>query len=303
MSISPDLVARFRRGLSNYGGSGKHTFRLLSAAEFRAVVDSSNSVADLARFTDWNLAPAKGGRIAPRLTIIPSSTLTVAVSTESSRTEAAAPTPYGTALPEGSISFTDSDEAEKRVGVWVPVTKGAWEDEGAVQPMVRTLLEDDLLRVLDAQLLTGDGLGENLDGILTATLPAQPLGTDTRPMALARACSTIRNASHAGPIDVVANATDLLEASLEADFRDVLEVLRAVWGVRDFVAASSVPSGTILVGDFAAGAHLYLRDDVTVDVSDAHSTFFVEGKVAVAAETRVSSRVVQTSAFVEITGA
>ena len=224
------------------------------------------------------------------------------MSVEASRTSAAAPTAYASSLPEAGIAWTDSDERPRRVGVWVPVQKNAWQDAGVIAEMVRALLEDDLLREVDEQVLAGDGTGENLNGIMNASITSQALGADTHGQALVKAATTIRSGGNVGPIDVVANAADLQDAALSTGFRDHLEVLRDVFGVRDFIASPVASTGTVLVGDFS-GAHLYVRQGVSISVSDSHSTFFLEGKVAVAAETRLESKVVRASAFVKITGA
>jgi hypothetical protein len=49
-------------------------------------------------------------------------------------------------------------------------------------------------------------------------------------------------------------------------------------------------AGTALVGDFRSGSTLWVREGVQVVASDDHSTFFVDRKVAIAAETRVAFR-------------
>jgi hypothetical protein len=266
-------------------------------------VDGSNSVADLQRFTDWNLAPAKGNRVASRLTVVPSTSQTIAVSREASRTEAAAPTAYGTALPEAAITFTDSDETPKRVGVWLPVTKGAWTDRGAVEAMVRALLGDELLRELDDQILNGDATGENLRGIVgDASITTQALGGDTHGVALLKACASVRAANHAGPLTVIASASDLQDAALSADFRDHVETATRVFGLESFVATSQLAAGTMLVADLASAVHLYVRSPLSITVSDSHTGFFTEGKVAVLAEMRAELRVVRGDGVVKITG-
>jgi HK97 family phage major capsid protein len=306
--LGPDFEGRLRDALDGYGHGERHV-RLASESEFgdwlrlRTTVDASNSVPTLQRFTDFALGAAKGGRVLPRATVVPMTSNVIAVSKEVSRTEAAAPTPFGTALPEAAIGWTDSDEPARRVGVWVPVTRGAWNDRGFVREMVRQLLEDDFLRVVDAGLISGDGTGESLNGILNGGIPSQALAADTHATALVKAAATVRAAGHVGPIDVLANAADLQDVALASDFEPRLLALREVLGVRDFVPVPTLSAGTIIVGDVAAGLHVYPRSGLDVTVSDSHDDFFVIGKVAVLAEARLASKVVRPSAFVKITGA
>jgi hypothetical protein len=304
MSTTINLAERFRSGIHGFDPfkERNRSFAIMSAAEFRTLVDSTSFPPDIAKATDYNLAAARGGRVAPRVNVIDSATLTVAVSVESSRTAAAAPTAYNSALPEGAISWTDSDEAAKRIGAWIPVQKGAWSD-GSAEPMIRQLLHDDVLRALDTQILVGDATGENLLGLLDAgtALPTQALSTDSQATAIAKAVCTIRGAGHVGPVDVVVAAADAQDLVLSTDWQARERSLAAL-GFRDIVISPVLSAGKSLVGDFHAGAHLYVRADVEVSVSASHASLFTSSTLAVACETRVGFKAVREDAFVVITG-
>lgn len=297
-----DMVERFRSVLHGFT-HGERVVKLADAVELRALIDHGSIVPVLDRFTDWNLRAPKGGRIAPRLRVVPMASNVVAVSTEASRTDAAAPTPFGDALPEGALSLVDSDELAKRVGSWIPVTRGAWSDRGEVEALVRALLEDDFLRALDAQILAGDGTGENLLGILnTPDMPTQTLGADTHAAATVKAVCTIRGAGHVGPVDVVCAAADAQDLVLSADWQAREAGLRAL-GFRDVIVTPTMNAGSMLVGSFDEGAHLYLRSDLEIAVTDSHLDYFARGLVAVAAESRVNAKVTRKDAFVIVTDA
>jgi hypothetical protein len=72
-------------------------------------------------------------------------------------------------------------------------------------------------------------------------------------------------------------------------------------GVRRFVVSPLVPTaGTMVLGDFAS-EHVTIRSAAQLGVAASHSTFFVEGKVAVSLEARLSVRTVRPNAFLSLT--
>lgn len=302
-SLEP-VVERVLAAALEFRGRGGRIVVPLTVAEVRAVVDASNS----APISSKNLRPgqvdfaaiaAKGGRVAPLLNVIPTTTNTVAQASET-RGEVAAPTPYGTLLPESSITIVSSDVAHKRVGSYMKVTNGALEDAGQVAEVVRQVLGDDLLRALDVQALNGDGTGENLLGLtVDGSVPVQPRGADTHHLAILRAAAAVRGADVVGPIDVVLNAADLLDVVTSADYsKDDLDA----FGIRGFVTSSRLAAGTGLVGSFKEAASLYVRQGGTITLSRDHDDWFLRGDTAVAIEGRFNLKLVRPTGLVKVTG-
>jgi HK97 family phage major capsid protein len=286
-------------------------FPAMDEVQTRTLVDSSNSVASLHREDgiDTVLSPAKGGRIAPLFNVIPVSGDLAYVAVENARTEASAPTAYNTALAEGAITFTASQDRPRRVGSFIPATKGVLDAAGYVDEVLRQLLSDDMLRELDRSALLGDGTGENLPGVLGGgwSIGTQALSTDTRVVAIMKAATTIRSGDYGSLITVALNPADAQDLVLEKDTAGLstLESARLAFellGIQGFVLSTRVTAGTVLVGAWKEAVHLYIRNGVEIAVSGEHQDFFTKGLVAISAEMRATLRVVQPNAVVKITG-
>lgn len=245
-----------------------------------------------------------GGVVAARLEIVPADGQYVGVARETARTEAAAPTPFGTALPEADWTFDAETFEGKRIGLFAEITRDAWSDAGTVARVVDELAYQDVNRAIDAQVLSGDGTGENLLGVLDAgaAVPTQSV-TGTRWDSLLRAITTVRGAGHRGLVSVVLNPVSALAILTERDGdvglfrREVLELLDA-----ELVLSSVAPSGTAVVADLFRLGSLHVREGVAVRASTSHADNLRKGLVAVIAEARVDLSVSRPSAGVILTG-
>ena len=160
--------------------------------------------------------------------------------------------------------------------------------------------------MLDAQLLSGDGVGEDLLGLLNSGsgLTVTARSTATRQDALLAAAAKVRGYSYTGPIVVALNAADLLllttdKASGLYTFKPELYV---PFGVEGFVSSGLIPAGTAMVGSFAEAVMLYVRQGIAIALGESHLDYFTRGLVALIAETRVTSRVVRPNALQLISG-
>lgn len=287
----------------------KETAALLrSGLRLRGLVDGATTggLHDRPAF-DLASPEGRGGRVAPLCRVLPSVGASTHVATET-RTEVADFIAYNGTLPEGTVGFTKAPDDELRprlVGAWIPAAKGVLEDAALAEEAIATLLEDDVARVLDAGLLTGDGVGERLRGVLDASwgVTSTPLGTDTRTVALIRAATRIRNAGHTGVIVPVLNPSDAEELVFTAGFADAIEAAAAMGlNLASPVLTPLLPAGTAVLGVWDRAVHVYVRQGLTVTAAVDHSDDFLRGRVAIKAEARLVSRVLRPSALQIITG-
>ncbi len=162
---------------------------------------------------------------------------------------------------------------------------------------------------LDSQILVGNGTAPNLLGL--NNLPAiqtQAKGADPVPDAIFKAMTLIRVTGRANPSGIVMNPTDWQDVKLLRT-ADGIYIWGSpadmspdrIWGLQ--VAISDAQTlNTALVGDFANFSELVLRKDVEVQISNSHSTFFIEGKQAIRADMRVALVAYRDSAFCTVTG-
>ena len=233
-------------------------------------------------------------------------------------TSSAAPTAPGTAgalvndpnggyKPEGSWAFEKQTVNVKTIAEWVPATKRALSDAAQLEGLINDELRADIAEAEEAQILTGDGSGENLQGILTTSgIQTQAFDTDifvsTR-KALTKASvvgRVVANAIALNPIDV--ETIDLARESGSTSGKFIgagpfAMGPRTLWG-KPIVETEGVTAGTALVGDFSK-AVLWDREETTVSITDSHADFFIRNMVAILAEERVAFGVTRPTAFVK----
>ena len=185
-------------------------------------------------------------------------------------------------------------------------------------PMLQGLINSRLVYGLDLesddQLLRGDGLGQNLDGIMVDTdindvgeLASGTAAADV-PAAMIdhiRAamteCQTFEyynmNGLVLNPVDwqtlETAKATDghYLMVSMPTD-----TATQTVWRI-PVVITNAMTAGTFLIGDFTMGAVIYDRENISVRISESHGTLFVENGVAILGEERYTLAIPLPKAF------
>ncbi len=74
-----------------------------------------------------------------------------------------------------------------------------------------------------------------------------------------------------------------------------------LWG-KTTVVTDAITENTALVGAFGRYSHISRKLGVRVDVSNSHSTYFVQNLLAIRAEIRMSLEIYRPSAFAKVTG-
>ncbi|MCI0687569.1 MAG: phage major capsid protein, partial [Sporichthyaceae bacterium] len=74
-----------------------------------------------------------------------------------------------------------------------------------------------------------------------------------------------------------------------------------IWGV-PVVQTTAVTSTKAVIGDFRNFSELAVRRGIDTQISNSHSTFFVEGKLAIRADVRVALIFYRPKAFGTVTG-
>lgn len=87
--------------------------------------------------------------------------------TELLHTRGAAPVAEGALKPTSNVTFEPVTDRVKKLAVWMPVTDEALDDVPQLFGYIQELLRYDLKLEEEAQILKGDGTGENLNGLMT----------------------------------------------------------------------------------------------------------------------------------------
>jgi HK97 family phage major capsid protein len=215
----------------------------------------------------------------------------------------------GGLYPEATFVLTERQVVVRKIGVWIPATEEQFGDA----PLSRDYINSRLVRAIneraDNQILNGNGTPPNIQGILnTASVQTQAMGADTALTAIRRAIRLIRVNALAEPDAVVINPTDWEEMQLAtatggsyvAGFPFGMQT-EGLWGL-PVVSTPAIAVGTALVGAFRACSELVLRRRVDIQVSNSHTDFFTNGKLAIRADFRAALVVYRPAAFCRVTG-
>lgn len=232
---------------------------------------------------------------------------------ETTFTNAAVEVAEGAEKPEAALAWTLRNSPVRTIAVWIPATVQALQDNDFLEAEIRNRLILMVQRREEAQVLTGDGIGENISGILTnASIQTEAVGANPVPTAIFNALQKVRGSAGSGfaePDGIVMHPADLGEMyTLQTtDGNYLMQAIlqnspdMRLWGL-PVRQTTAMTQNTALVGDFANGAEVFRRGGLSVAASTEHASYFIENKVAIRAETRIALAVQVPTAFCEVTG-
>lgn len=206
--------------------------------------------------------------------------------------------------PEGAWAYTKRTAVVKTIAEWVPATKRALADVAALEDLINDELRADVAEAEEAQILNGNGSGENFTGINNwSGVQTQTFTTDLF-TSVRKAITKARTVGRVNPNGIVVNPADAEAIDLikDADGRffyggPFAIGPRTLWGL-PIVESETQPAGEALVGDFSK-AVVWDREETTVTMTDSHADFFIRNMVAILAEERLAFAVTRPTAFVK----
>jgi HK97 family phage major capsid protein len=228
---------------------------------------------------------------------------------ETTFTNAAAEALEAGTYAEAALALTEQSSLVRKIAVFLPITDEQLEDEPQARGYVNNRLPFMIRQRLDSQILVGNGTAPNLRGILNVVgIQTQAKGADPVPDAVYKGIVKVETVGQAMANAVVFNPTDWQSVRLLRT-ADGLYIWgnpsdagpERIWGLQ-VVRAQAETAGTAIVGDFQNFIELAVRRGIDVQVSNSHSTFFVEGKQALRADMRAALVVYRPAAFCTVTG-
>lgn len=247
--------------------------------------------------------------------------------TETVTSTGAAELAEGGTKPEAQLSFASTDEPVRKIAVLLPMTDESLDDVPFMRAYINARLRLFVQMREDSQLLNGNGTAPNLRGILNRsginTSTSYSIGGANPDQALVdsvfKAAMRVRDAFLEPDSVVMKPSTwELAVLAKDAQRNYLLGGPGAVgfvgegatprlWGLKVVLNANMPAQSTgnkvALVGAFKAAAMLVRRSGIDIAVSDSHSTFFAENKVALRAEERVALAVFRPAGFATVTSA
>jgi HK97 family phage major capsid protein len=222
----------------------------------------------------------------------------------------ASPVAEASTKPEESLVFTSRSEKVRTIAAWIPASKQILDDLTELQGYIVTSLPYYVDLAEELQVLAGDNVGENMNGIIpqsadfNVALLHAPSGWN-RIDIIGLTISQITTAKEIQPTFIVLHPTDWWNIRLTKDsfgryvLGDPQAMVRPnIFGL-DVVATTSISQGTFLVGSGdPVAAELRDRAEMQVEISTQHADYFTQNLIAIRAERRSCIVVKRPNSFV-----
>ena len=256
--------------------------------------------------------------IAPLIPAVTTDMNAVPYMVETVTTENALEVAEGALGAESVIDWAETVEPIRKLTVLQPATEELLADVGAIRSIIDGRLRQFVGNREDLQLIHGDGIAPNLEGILARTGVQNfdySLTAETA-QGLAEAALSASNlvrtvfqtptayVMNVGTWETIRLAKDTQLNYLFAGPADAAQP--RLWGLPvilnqnmdDALLATEVP---ILTGDFSGAATIFRRQGVTVQVSDSHDDTFARGVLTIRLTERLGLVVWRPAGFATVT--
>ncbi|ADB76167.1 phage major capsid protein [Geodermatophilus obscurus] len=218
--------------------------------------------------------------------------------------------------PESALAFDSVDEPVRKIAHHLPVSDEMLEDSSQMRSYIDSRLRLGVQLVEETQLLSGDGTGTNLRGLLNRTglqnltLTAPTTGTNPSiAETLYQAITNVRVNALVEPDGVVMHPSDYAALRLAKDSGGEFNAGgpfgalagTTVWGL-PVALSMALPVNTAIVGAFRSQAQVFRRSGLVVEASNSHADYWTHNLTSIRAELRVALAVFRPSAFVRLAG-
>lgn len=235
---------------------------------------------------------------------------------ETTFTNPAAETAEGTAYPEAELVVTERTVNIRDIGTHIPASEDVLADEGQVRSYITQRLPFMVRQRADAQVIAGDGTGNNLSGVLNVSnvqTRNQPGGASpTKPLNVVRQAMTqVRLAGRAMPSHILVHQTYwenmVLSETTAAGFylgSAVMGMQNRLWGLPVVEGDSGLSVNANddymgVVGDFTRFGACAVRKDASIMVGYIDDDFS-KRQIRFRADMRLAAVWYRGAAFVRI---
>lgn len=208
--------------------------------------------------------------------------------------------------PESNLEWELAEAPVRTIAHWIHVARQTMDDV----PQLQGEIDNELVYGLDLaeedQILSGDGVGQNLSGLITNATAYGGTYEPASATRIDRLRFSLLEASLAGyPADgMVLNEIDwaLIETSKDSEgryiFANPLQLAGPVlWG-RPVVPTTEIEADNFLTGAFKVAATIYDRMDTEVLISSEDRDNFVKNMLTVRAEKRLALAIKRAAALI-----
>lgn len=226
---------------------------------------------------------------------------------QTGRTNCAAMVAEGALKPQSDLTFEEVTAPVRTLAHFFLVTRQALDDASQLRSIIDREARGGLADVEDAQMLFGNGTGQNLLGLVPQATPFAKqwtVGVGTPLDVLIQAIAQVEKGEYACD-GMVLNAVDwrMLQSMKDTNGRYIgnspfeESVLKRIWQT-PVAATNRMPQGKFLVGPFRTQAQIFDRLGVEVVASTEDSDNFRRNLVTIRAEERLAFTVQRPASFV-----
>lgn len=221
-------------------------------------------------------------------------------------TNSAAMVADGALKPQSEIQFEEADARVRTIAHWMRVNVQTLADAPALRSIIDNRLRYGLAYVEETQLLTGSGVGENLEGLITAATAYAAPGSlvAASPLEVIRLMILQVALAEYPANGIVMNPIDMAAIELQKDSAGGYlvgqpqgTIDKRLWGL-PVVETQAVTVDKALVGAFDLAAQIFDRQDATVELSTEDQDNFVKNKVTIRAEERLALAIYRPEAII-----
>lgn len=214
-----------------------------------------------------------------------------------------APTAEGVLKPEAGMTMELLSITPKTIAHWIQASKQILADQPALRSFIDGRLLFGLRRKLEYQVVNGSGVGQNMEGLMTAaanagaiTVGHTPYDTVRVNIGVVEAIGYQVDTVGINPVDWAAMQIIKGDDGHYVYFNPANSTTHApVWG-KPVVPSPEVPLGKFLIGAFAIGAQLFEREGASVQVGFQNDDF-TKNLVTILAEMRAALAIYADGAF------
>lgn len=211
---------------------------------------------------------------------------------------------------------TPVTDALSKIGGYIRMSDEMLMDLQFLVSEIDSRLMYELSLVEEAQVLYGDGVGTNLQGVLNRNGVQINDGVKSADLAdeIFKSMTRVSQATNLQPDALVINPADYegLRLSKDANAQYMgggyfqgqygtngFAMQPPIWGLRT-VVTTAVEAGTLVVGAFRQGGTVYSKGGVAVEATNSNDDDFLHGLVTVRATKRLALAVRRPAAFVKL---
>jgi len=264
------------------------------------------------RYPEWIFPQERTERVRDLLSINTTTSNAIEYVEEIGFSFGAEPQVEGEVKGISQLDFELKTEAVKTIAHYINTSRQVLDDVNMLQGYIDTRLTYGLALEEDNQLLYGDGISPNLQGILTHgdiqthLWSAGEVG-DTKLDAIRRAMTLARLAEYpVNGIVIHPNDWEDIEMLKTDDGLYIFWQIQGsngttqVWQV-PVIETTAIAEGQVLLGAFEMGAMLWDREQAGIRIAEQHNDHFTKNLITILAEQRLALTIFRPEAFVEVT--